>query len=88
MVAKKFKKLNDCVLEPEFVVDMGPDYPPSLKRLWIWAKEALAGGRTLTFQLSQEAFALTTKQAIFLSDVHALCSGGEISGSVICLFVK
>lgn len=28
------------------------------------------------------------KQVLFLSDFHALCAGGEISGSVICLFIN
>ena len=85
---RRWKKVTDCVQEPKYVVEFGADYPPSLKRLWLWAKDALTDGRTITFHLREEAFASTNKQVLFLSDIHALCSGGEISGSVICLFIK
>lgn len=74
--------------EPEFVVNMGPNYPPSLKRLWIWASEALTDGRTCSFELCEDAFGSNKKQVIFLSDVHALCFGGEISGSIICMYIQ
>ncbi|XP_074373659.1 uncharacterized protein LOC141714009 [Apium graveolens] len=58
-----------------------------MKRLWTWVKEALSCGRTISFELSKEAFGFTKKQIMFLSDIHAVCSGGEMAGSVICLFI-
>lgn len=67
---------------------MGPNYPSALNRLWTWAKDSLSDGRTISFQLSKEAFGLTRKQSIFLSDIHAVCSGGEMAGSVICLYIQ
>ncbi|XP_074377269.1 uncharacterized protein LOC141718784 [Apium graveolens] len=67
---------------------MGANYPPILKRLWLWEKNALADGQVNSFFLCQEAFGVTAKKALFLSDVHALCSGGEISGSTICIFIN
>ncbi|XP_074362103.1 uncharacterized protein LOC141702302 [Apium graveolens] len=85
---KKWKKVKDCVPEPEYVLDMGANYPPVLKRLWLWAKNALADGQVNSFYLCQEAFGVTAKKALFLSDVHALCSGGEISGSTIYIFIN
>lgn len=85
---KKWKKVTDCVLQEEYVLDMDADYPPVLKRLWLWAKKALTDGQVSTFLLSEEAFGSTNKKAIFLPDVHALCSGDEISGSIICMFIK
>lgn len=88
ILAKKYKKVADCVEVPAYVLDMGPDYPPSLKRLWLWAKDALKDGQATTFELCEEAFGSTKKQCLFLSDIYALCSGGEISGSVICIFIK
>lgn len=88
IVPKKYKKVTDIVQEPEFVLDMGADYPLHLKRLWLWAKDALKDGQTTTFELCQEAFGSTKKQVLFLSDVYALCYGGEISGSVICMFIN
>ncbi|XP_063940008.1 uncharacterized protein LOC108203822 [Daucus carota subsp. sativus] len=84
---KKSSKLIDEYVEPELVVDMGPNYPSALNRLWTWAKDSLSDGRTISFQLSKEAFGLTRKQSIFLSDIHAVCSGGEMAGSVICLYI-
>lgn len=80
--------MTDIVKTPEPELEMGHDYPPMLKRMWLWAKEALKDGQTVKFDLCKEAFGSTKKQVIFLSDVHALCAGGEISGSVICLFIK
>ena len=74
--------------EPEYVDTMGPDYPATLKRLWLWASDALKDGRSLSFQLSEEAFGSSDKQILFSSDVHALCFEGDISGSVICMFIK
>jgi hypothetical protein len=93
MMGKKFKKVKDCVRatqeeEEEYVLEIGPDYPHSLKRLWLWAKNALKDGHVTSFQLCQQAFGSTSKKALFLSDVYALCSGGQISGSVICIFAK
>ncbi|XP_074352965.1 uncharacterized protein LOC141692127 [Apium graveolens] len=66
---------------------MGANYPSALKRLWTWANDALADGRTKSFELSKEAFGATKKQVIFLSDIHAVCSGGEIAGSIICIYI-
>lgn len=80
--------MADIVKKPEFVLDMGDDYPPTLKHMWLWAKEALKDGKTSRFVLCKEAFGSAKKQVLFLSDFHALCAGGEISGSVICLFIK
>ena len=84
---KKTYKLVDDV-EPELVVEMGANYPSALNRLWTWAKGALADERTVSFQLSQEAFGSTKKMAIYLSDIYSVCSGGEMSGSVIVLFIQ
>lgn len=67
---------------------MGANYPSALNRLWAWAKDALADGRTMCFELSREAFGSTKKQVILLSDIHAVCSGGEMAGSIICLFIQ
>ncbi|KAL8099890.1 hypothetical protein AgCh_032225 [Apium graveolens] len=87
--AKKMKKMYKVIedVEPELVVQIGPNYPSAMKRLCTWAKEALSGGRTISFELSKEAFGFTKKQIMFLSDIHAVCSGGEMAGSVICLFI-
>ena len=83
------KKMNELVSEPaEQVVNMGPDFPPALKRLWLWARDALKDGRSQPFKLSQEAFGSTDKRCLFKSDISALCFGGEISGSVISMFIK
>lgn len=82
------KKVNDLVSEPDYVVTMGPDYPATLKKLWLWASDTLKDGRSHSFQLSQEAFGSTDKQCLFQSDIKALCFGGEISGAVICMFIK
>ncbi|KAL1808053.1 hypothetical protein ACET3Z_004640 [Daucus carota] len=87
--AKKMKKMNELVSEPaEQVVNMGPDFPPALKRLWLWARDALKDGRSQPFKLSQEAFGSTDKRCLFKSDISALCFGGEISGSVISMFIN
>ena len=83
---KTYKVIED--VEPELVVQIGPNYPSAMKRLWTWAKEALSGGRTISFELSKEAFGFTKKQIMFLSDIHAVCSGGKMAGSVICLFIQ
>ncbi|XP_074326691.1 uncharacterized protein LOC141664637 [Apium graveolens] len=87
--AKKMKKTYKVIedVEPELVVQIGPNYPSAMKRLWTWAKEALSGGRTISFELSKEAFGFTKKQIMFLSNIHVVCSGGEMVGSVICLFI-
>ncbi|KAL8089261.1 hypothetical protein AgCh_038888 [Apium graveolens] len=85
-IKKTFKVVAD--VEPEFVLEMGENYPSELKRLWTWAQGALADGRTISFDLCKEAFASTKKHVIYLSDIYAVCSGGEISGSVICLFIQ
>ncbi|XP_017221133.2 uncharacterized protein LOC108197904 [Daucus carota subsp. sativus] len=67
---------------------MGANYPSALKRLWTWAKDALSDGQTVSFELSEEAFGSTKKRAIFVSDIHAVCSGGEMLGSVICIYMN
>lgn len=82
--------MADCLADRnvEYAVNMGANYPPSLKRLWVWANEALKDGLTYPFKLSEEAFGSSQKQVLFLSDVHALCFGGEISGSTICIYIQ
>ena len=87
---KKAKKTYKLVqdIQPELVVPMGANYPSALKRLWTWAKDALSDGQTVSFELSEEAFGSTKKRAIFISDIHAVCSGGEMAGSVICIYMK
>lgn len=84
---KKSYKVVEQV-EPELVVEIGANYPSALNRLWTWAKDALSDGRTVTFELSKEAFGSGKKQTIFYSDIHAVCSGGEMAGSVICIFIQ
>ena len=87
---KKWKKVKDCFTdrEPEFVVKMDENYPPSLRRLWIWESEALNDERTCSFQLCEEAFGSNKKQVLFLLDVHSLCFGGEIPGAIICMYIQ
>ena len=75
-------------VEDELHVEMGVNYLSSLKRLWMWAKDALSDGRTVSFQLYEQAFAVTKKQVIFLQDIHSLCGRGEISGSIITIFIQ
>ena len=82
------KKVNDLVSEPEPVVNMGPDFPPTLKKLWLWASDALKDGRSQAFKLSEEAFGSSDKKCLFKSDISVVCFGGEISGTVICMFIK
>lgn len=67
---------------------MDGDYPSALNRLWTWAHVALSDGQTTGFELSEEAFGFKKKQVVFLSDIHAVCSRGEMAGSVICLFIQ
>lgn len=91
VVVKKIKKLVNLELddlEDELHVEMGPDYPSALKRLWMWAKDALTDGRSISFKLSEEAFGVTRKQVLFLQDIHALCAGGEMCGSVITVYIE
>ncbi|XP_074337457.1 uncharacterized protein LOC141674646 [Apium graveolens] len=66
---------------------MSGNYPSALKRLWTWAKNSLSDGQTFSFELSKQAFGLSKKQTMFLSDVHTVCSRGEMAGSVICLYI-
>ncbi|XP_074327418.1 uncharacterized protein LOC141665338 [Apium graveolens] len=84
-IKKTYKVIED--VEQELVVQIGQKYPSAMKRLWTWAKEALSGGRTISFKLSKETFGFTKKQIMFLSDIHAVFSGGKMVGSVICLFI-
>ncbi|XP_074356113.1 uncharacterized protein LOC141695800 [Apium graveolens] len=90
-LAKKIRKscnlIDEEVVEPELVVDMGRNYPSPLNHLWTWVKGSLSNGRTIFFQLGKEAFGMTKKEIMFLSDIHAVCSGGEMAGSVICLYI-
>lgn len=82
--------MKECLnkTNAEYVVNMGADYPPSLKRLWVWANENLKDGLSYSFNLCEEAFGSTQKQVLFLSDVHALCFEGELSGSTICIYIQ
>ncbi|XP_074327151.1 uncharacterized protein LOC141665067 [Apium graveolens] len=82
---KSYKLIED--VEPELVVEMSGNYPSALKHLWTWAKNSLSNGQTFSFELSKQAFGLSKKQIMFLSDVHAVCSRGEMAGSVICLYI-
>ena len=75
-------------VEDELHVEMGVNYPSSLKRLWMWANDALSDGRTLSFLLNEQAFAVTKKQVIFLQDIHSMCARGEMSGSIITIFIQ
>ncbi|VFQ63942.1 unnamed protein product [Cuscuta campestris] len=87
---KKMKKLvrtSNEDYEEEFHVEFGPKYPFPLKHLWLWEKDALADDRSISFQLSEEAFAIEKKLLVFLSDIHALCSGGDIAGSIITIYL-
>ncbi|XP_074359751.1 uncharacterized protein LOC141699833 [Apium graveolens] len=92
--AKKMKKTYKVIedVEPELVVQIGPNYPSAMKRLWTWAKEALSGGRKISFELRKEAFGFTKKQIMFLSDIYAVCSGGEMPrnkhDNLICSFLN
>nr|XP_017233097.1 PREDICTED: uncharacterized protein LOC108207150 [Daucus carota subsp. sativus] len=86
--ARKMKKMNDLVSEPEYAVTMGPDFPVDLKKLWLWASDSLKDGRSHTFQLSEEAFGSKDRKRLFQSDMKALCFGGAISGAVICMFIN
>lgn len=88
LTEKKFKKVAECVSQPELVAKMGPEFHQSLNHLWLWASDTLKDGRTLAFKLHEDAFGSGKKNVMFLSDVHALCFGGEISGSTICYFIK
>ena len=65
MIPKKFKNMRELGEEPEFVLQMDDDYPSNLKRLWLWAKDALKDGQATKFQLCEEAFGATKKQVIF-----------------------
>ncbi|XP_074351777.1 uncharacterized protein LOC141690921 [Apium graveolens] len=89
-LAKKSKKSYKFIedVEPELVVEMGGNYPSALKRLWTWAKNSLSDGQTFSFELSKQAFGLTKKKTMFLSDVHAVCSRGEMAGSIMCLHIR
>ncbi|XP_074369111.1 uncharacterized protein LOC141709393 [Apium graveolens] len=82
---KKWKHVKDCI--EEYVVKMGPNYLHALKCLWIWENEALSNDQTTSFKLSQEALGSTKKYCLFLSDVYALCTRGEISASIICIYI-
>lgn len=88
---KKMKKTvvaeTDDV-EEEFHIEMGSNYPSALNRLWTWAKDALSDGQTVCFELSEEAFAVKKKQVVFLQDIHAVCAKGEMSGSIITIFIQ
>lgn len=74
--------------DDQYVLEMGAKYPAALKRLWIWAKDALREGNAVCFELSKDAFGYARKQYMFLNDIHVVCAGGEICGSVICIFIQ
>nr|XP_017221522.1 PREDICTED: uncharacterized protein LOC108198271 [Daucus carota subsp. sativus] len=40
------------------------------------------------FKLSEEAFGSSDKKCLFKSDISDVCFGGEISGTVICMFIN
>ncbi|VFQ94256.1 unnamed protein product [Cuscuta campestris] len=74
-------------LSPEFLKVHDEHYPLQLKRLWLWAKEALSDDRAHTFVLNKDAFGVEKKLSVFLSDIHALCARGEMAGSIITLYI-
>lgn len=75
---------SDC----ELVVKMDDSFPSALKRLWIWAKDAMCDGRVVVFSLCEDAFGVPSKKYVYLQDIHNLCTRGEMSGSIICMFIK
>ncbi|VFQ70963.1 unnamed protein product [Cuscuta campestris] len=84
---KKAHVQDDKECGQEFQVEFGAEYPLQLKRLWLWAKEALSDDRTHTFVLNKDAFGVEKKLSVFLSDIHALCARGEMAGSIITLYI-
>lgn len=76
------------VPEKELAVEMYANYPKLLKRLWSWAQINMKGDKSVIFHVTEAAFGSTKNQVLFLSDIHALCTGGEISGSTICMYIK
>ncbi|VFQ79327.1 unnamed protein product [Cuscuta campestris] len=88
---KRLKKANvqdDEECGQEFQVEFGSKYPLQLKRLWLWAKEALSDDRAHPFVLNKDAFGVEKKLSIFLSDIHALCARGEMAGSIITIYIQ
>ncbi|VFQ80959.1 unnamed protein product [Cuscuta campestris] len=69
---KKAHVQDDEECGQEFQVEFGAEYPLQLKRLWLWAKEALSDDRAHTFVLNKDAFGVEKKLSVFLSDIHAL----------------
>lgn len=86
-MGKNFKKVKDCGKAPEeeeeeeeYVLEFSPDYPPLLKRLWLWAKNALKDGHVTSFQLCQQAFGSTDKKGSLFMRCVCFMFWGEISG--------
>ncbi|VFQ83040.1 unnamed protein product [Cuscuta campestris] len=84
---KKAHVQDDEECGQEFQVEFGAEYPLQLKRLWLWAKEALSDDRAHTFVLNKDAFGVEKKLSVFLSDIHALCARGEMAGSIITIYI-
>ncbi|RAL49561.1 hypothetical protein DM860_018220 [Cuscuta australis] len=85
---KKAHVQDDEECGQEFQVEFGAEYPLKLKRLWLWAKEALSDDRAHTFVLNKDAFGVEKKLSVFLSDIHALCARGEMAGSIITIYIQ
>ncbi|VFQ85190.1 unnamed protein product [Cuscuta campestris] len=84
---KKAHVQDDEECGQEFQVEFGAECPLQLKRLWLWAKEALSDDRAHTFVLNKDAFGVEKKLSVFLSDIHALCARGEMVGSIITIYI-
>ncbi|XP_062002246.1 uncharacterized protein LOC133720074 isoform X3 [Rosa rugosa] len=63
------------------------DYPSPLKCLWLWGRDALADGKTISFMLTDKVFGINRKQYLYKGDIHALCTMSELSGGVICMYM-
>ncbi|VFQ95151.1 unnamed protein product, partial [Cuscuta campestris] len=63
---KKAHVQDDEECGQEFQVEFGAEYPLQLKRLWLWAKEALSDDRAHTFVLNKDAFGVEKKLSVFL----------------------
>ncbi|XP_061987927.1 uncharacterized protein LOC133706413 isoform X2 [Rosa rugosa] len=63
------------------------DYPSPLKCLWLWGRDALDDGKTISFMLTDKVFGINRKQYLYKGDIHALCTMSELSGDVICMYM-
>ncbi|KAM5586361.1 hypothetical protein ABKV19_005333, partial [Rosa sericea] len=63
------------------------DYPSPLKCLWLWGRDTLADGKTISFMLTDKVFGINRKQYLYKGDIHALCTMSELSCGVICMYM-